>query len=79
MAAEEAAEAAEIEAAALTEAAAGSTEDQESPEKCTRLHVLSAERNAKFHSSQQKASQSTAEIASDQKGSSKHSIVIVFF
>ena len=46
-------------------------------ERCIRQPVLSAERNAKFHSSQQKASQYSARIAtrreSDFRESFNHS------
>jgi ABC-type transport system involved in cytochrome bd biosynthesis fused ATPase/permease subunit len=38
-----------------------SEEETSAQEKCTKLLALNAERNAKFHSSQQKASQFTAE------------------
>jgi len=56
---EEALEAAEEEA---------SMTDQE---KCTKQRAQSAAKNAKFHSSQQRESQSIAENALEQKGNSK--------
>ena len=50
-------------------------EETSGQEKCTRLYVLSAGRNVKYHSSQQTASQFSAKIATKRKKASKKKIL----
>jgi hypothetical protein len=45
----------------------GETTFQAAQEKCTKLHALTAEQNAKYHSNQQTASQFTAKIATEKE------------